>query len=144
MRILRIVLAVVAGIVSGGLTVAVVEVINSLAFPPPKELDLSDQVALMKWIQTLPVTAFVVVVLGWMLGGFVATYVGRRVAPDRMVQPGIIPFFVFLAATSMNLFTIPHPWWMWPVGLICVLVGGGFGLIASRPGSVVMDDGIGG
>ncbi len=143
MRILRSVLAVVAGIVSGGLTVAVVEVMNSLAFPPPEELDLSDQAALMKWIQTLPVTAFVVVVLGWMLGGFVATYVGRRVAPDRMVQSGIIPLVVFLAATVMNLFTIPHPWWMWPVGLILVLVGGGCGLLLSRPGSVSRDQRIG-
>jgi MFS family permease len=143
LRILRIVSAVVAGIVSGGLTVAVVEVINSLVFPPPTELDLTDHAALMKWMQTLPVTAFVVVVIGWMLGGFVATYVGRRVAPDRMVQSGIIPLVVFLAATVMNLFTISHPWWMWPVGLVLVLLGGGFGLVASRPGSVAMVDGIG-
>ena len=131
MKYLVNILVVMAATIAGGCVVALVEFLGVLANPMPEGLDRSDYDAMAEWVRGLPTTAFLIVLLAWGAGPFTAGYIARRFSVGRSVLVSLIPVALLLLGTVMNLVSIPHPWWMFPAGVLVCIV---FGLLGSALG----------
>lgn len=140
MKILRTIAAIILGV---GLAVVVInaaETINGMVYQPDDGrtfmefvYDLQkDEKAMKAWIETIPQSAMVMVLLGWEVGAFLGGALAALVAGyARRIHAGIVGAFV-LAATALNFQMtknmITHPDYMILLGLLlpipASLVGG--------------------
>lgn len=118
MNFLRHLFATLAGILAGGLCVALVQTISNFMYQPPAQLDTTKFDQLAAWIEKLPLPAFLIVLASWAAGSLIGTYVARRLGPKVSLIPALATWSFFLVATVSTLFAIPHPTWMWPAGLL--------------------------
>ncbi|MEM8736413.1 MAG: SRPBCC family protein [Planctomycetota bacterium] len=130
---IRNIVAAVAGTIAGGIAVALVQALSNWLYPLPPGTDASDPQALGQWISQLPVPAFLIVLASWLAGCFTATFIARWLATSRVLLPSLVAWAFLIAATLLTLFSIPHPWWMWPAGVVACLAGGIFGLLLAAP-----------
>ncbi len=133
MRLVRNILAVVAGVVAGGCIVAAVESISSLVYPPPKDLDFSNRTAMSQFVAGLPLGAFLLVLAAWSAGNFAAGYLARRWTPARMLWPALIACGLLLLAALINLALIPHPLWFWFAGIAVSIAFAAIGIAVASP-----------
>ena len=131
------VIATIGGLIAGGVTVMIIEMISQFMHPMPEGLDISDRDALTEWMQNLPVTAYLMVVQAWCVGSFVGAAVARLFS-HRSLLPSLIVMALLEAGTLFNLITLPHPLWMWPVGLAGMFVCGILGMLLASPRSYVV------
>lgn len=109
--ILRRILAVLAGMVTGFVLVALVESAGHTVYPPPKDIDFTDPAALNAYVRSIPLGALLFVLLAWVVGTFGGAWVAARLAGRQpMLHAGIIGALL-LAASVANLIAIPHPVW---------------------------------
>lgn len=108
---LRRVLASVAALISFGVTVAVIESISHSMHPMPEGLDPKNQEALAAWIETLPTSAFALVLTAWTLGAGVGAAVGARIASSPV--PAYVVLVAGVLSVVSNNLMIPGPPWMW-------------------------------
>jgi hypothetical protein len=123
------ILALIAGILAGGMVVVTVEALGHRVYPFPADLDLNDPKALGEYIAQLPAGAFLFVLLAYALGALagsmVASLIGGR-------TPGIIVGALLCLFGFLNLAMIPHPIWFGPGVLIANGLGTMFGIQAAR------------
>jgi carbon monoxide dehydrogenase subunit G len=129
MKLFYRIVAVLGGVVAGGLCVGLIEWCNSLMYPMPEGLTMDDREGMRQWVSTLPTSAFVVLPLAWGAGCLVAAWIARRIAPGRGAWPAVIASGVLTTATIFNLANLPHPSWLWPIGIGACLTGGVVGMI---------------
>lgn len=108
---LRTVLAVVLGLVMGGMVVFAIEVVGHLIHPPPADLDTGDREAMKRYVEQLPPAAFLFVLLAYAAGSFAGGWVAARVARRAPLVHAVIVGALLLAAGIMNVVMIPHPLW---------------------------------
>ncbi|MCI0691234.1 hypothetical protein L0337_04405 [candidate division KSB1 bacterium] len=107
----RKILAVVGGIVVGGIVVFVVEWISSLIYPLPAGLDMADKEAMKAYVAALPIGALLFVLLAYVLGGLTGGWLAAKIARDSQIRLSLIVGGVLLLFGIINLVTIPHPLW---------------------------------
>ena len=120
-------LVVVLGLVTG------IESVGDVMYPTPADLDLTDSEQLRRYVETLPLGAFLVILTAWVTstfaGGLVAALVARTYP---YVVAGFIGLVVFVASAS-HLSSIPHPIWFARAALIAVpLAAWAAGAVAAR------------
>jgi membrane protein YdbS with pleckstrin-like domain len=115
------VLVALAGIVVGVLTVAIVESIGHLIYPPPAGVDLKDPEQLAAIIDTIPFPAKLMVLLAWGLGTFGGGVTGVFLSGRKAWPAGVVALVMLLAA-GWTLFIIPHPIWMIAATLVITAV----------------------
>ena len=118
--ILRVSLAVVAGVIAGGAVVFVTEAIGHSLFPPPADIDLSNPDDVKRLMASLPAGAFAMVLLGWFLGSLAGAYVAHAIAKKPVAAWAVAGIFILFTIT--NFFMIPHPMWMIAAGLLIPVV----------------------
>ena len=74
--LVRQILGVLAGVIVGGLIVFCVELVGHSLFPPPAGTDLSNPDDMNQLISTLPMSALVIVLVGWLLGSLAGAWTG--------------------------------------------------------------------
>ncbi|MDZ4728350.1 MAG: hypothetical protein SH820_00165 [Xanthomonadales bacterium] len=120
---LRKISAVLLGVLVAFATVMLVEWLGHQVYPPPPNLDFKDPEQLRQFTSNLPLGAFLLVLLGWLLGtlsgGLTACFVARE---KPLVFASIIGA-IMLAATIANLAMIPHPTWFSIAGIVVIGVG---------------------
>jgi hypothetical protein len=130
----RSILAVLMGVVVGGLLVAAVEFVSHLIYPPPPGLNHSDVDALKGAMATAPAGALLLVLLAWALsslgGGWLAASVARRSHTLHALIVGAI----LMAMGILNMLVIPHPPWFWLAALVLFLPAAYLGARLARPG----------
>lgn len=107
----RKILAVLAGLAAAVVVIGAIEMTGHLVYAPPGNLDRNDPAAVRAFVASLPVGAFVSVLVAYVAGTFAGGWVAARVAradPARYV--GIVASLV-LAAALANIVAIPHPAW---------------------------------
>ena len=119
---LKRVLAVLAGVAAGFVTVFLIEMISSKLYPMPAGLDPSDVEAMKAYIAGLPVGAFAIVLLAQMLGATDAAWVGARVAGRQRLAGWIAGGFI-VVATVVNVVVIPHPPWFAVASVLLTVAG---------------------
>jgi hypothetical protein len=112
----RTILGILAGLIVAWLAMTACEFASLFLHRPPAGLDLRDPQALAGHIAAAPVSAMVVVVLGWALAAFVGAWVAARIARHRLAAALVIGLLV-LAGVIANNAMIPHPLWMAVFGI---------------------------
>jgi hypothetical protein len=112
----RTILGILAGLVVAWLAMTICEFASLLLHRPPAGLDLRDPQALAAHIAAAPLSAMLVVVVGWALAAFVGAWVAARIARHRRAAALVIGLLV-LAGVIANIAMIPHPLWMTVAGL---------------------------
>jgi hypothetical protein len=106
-----------AGLVVGFLFVAGIEGVSSALHPAPPGLDMNDPVALASFMKTIPTGLMLLVLLAWAVGTFAGAWVAARLARRSKLTHGLVIGVVFLLAGVANMGMIPHPVWMWVLGV---------------------------
>jgi hypothetical protein len=112
----RTILGILAGLVVAWLAMTICEFASLFLHRPPAGFDLRDPQALAAHIAAAPLSAMLVVVIGWVLAAFVGGWVAARIARHRLVAALVIGLLV-LAGVIANNTMIPHPLWMTIAGI---------------------------
>lgn len=131
-KVMRSLGAILAGVLLGGVTVALIEAVSSWAYPPPAGVNLADPVQLRAFVATLPMGAFLFVLAAWASGTLLGSGLAARLAPVAPAGHGAAVGAVFLLASLANLLAIPHPLWFALVALPLVILAGLAGTILGR------------
>ena len=112
--------AIVLGSIAGYLIVMAIEMLNLVLFKPPAGMNFSDSAALKSWIESLPQTAFILILVAWLVGAVVGVWIATRVG--RSPVPGIVVGLLLLGATVSNFFRFPHPVWVMVAAVVGLLL----------------------
>ena len=123
----RCMVAVICGVIAGGVFYMGGIVLLWALYPPPEGANMHDPATLNTYIQSLPLSAFLVTLVahagGALVGGLVAALIARRSA---LVLGAIVGGF-FLLGGIINAMSIPAPLWVVVIKLIsyvpCGIVG---------------------
>ena len=100
---------ILLGAIVGYMLVSAIEMLNLMLFKPPAGLDFKDPAALKNYVTSLPETAFILVIVAWIVGAFVGVLIATRVARWRVA--GFIVGLLMIGATVSNIVRFPHPIW---------------------------------
>ena len=128
----RNVLACVAGVLLGFVTVTITDMIVHRLYPLPPGVDSKDPAALSAAIATMPTMTFVLLALGWVLAAAVGAYTAARLATRSPMACGLTAMGLLLVATLANLRSLPHPTWMWGAAIVLLPLAG---WLAAKKGS---------
>ena len=133
--VFRGVLALMLGFMAAFFVVLVGETAGHFIFPPPPgvNFDMNDPESLAELMKSLPIGALISVMAAWGLAAFAGGWVTSRFAPGRKIAFGLGLGVLFLLVTLGNLLMIPHPTWMWVVGLGEVLPAAYLGAWLASP-----------
>jgi hypothetical protein len=124
MRALRSLAAVVIGFVAASIVMMTVETINGRVFYPglAKAAEgVTDREVVRALLAGAPIGAFLVVILGWVLGSFAGGWIAARVAGRSGVAHGLVLGVLLTLAGIANNLMIPPPLWFWFASLIVLL-----------------------
>jgi hypothetical protein len=118
----RMILAVIVALITAIAIMMVIEMGNSIVMMPPSKEVMADPAALCNFMRSGPVTAYVVVLIGYFLAafaaGFIVTKMSRRESPGLLL-PIIIGVLLTLSAIG-NMVMLPcQPVWF---EIIAVLI----------------------
>lgn len=128
---LRFTLAVIAGVVSGGIIVAGLEAMGHFFFPPPEEMSFD---AFCEYIKSAPLMALIFPLLAWAAGAITAGIIAKLIYRTNN-KPAFIAGLVQLVFVLINLIVVGcHPLWMEVLGALLPVPMAMLGsrLIASR------------
>jgi hypothetical protein len=112
-------IAILVGIIVGGLFVALGEVMSTYIFPPENPAP-ADPTLMSDYIENeVPLTSKIVVVMNWIIAAFVTGIVSTFISGRTSPKPMLASTGVLTILTLMNILIIPHPKWMW---IACLLV----------------------
>ncbi|MEA2339869.1 MAG: hypothetical protein QOE82_3876 [Thermoanaerobaculia bacterium] len=130
MIILRRIGAVIVGLIVAFLLVYAAEGIAHKIYPPPAGMNDRDMTQVKAYIATMPLTPMLVVLGGWMIATFVATWLAARIAGTPV--PGYIVGAILLCLGIANAFIIPQPIWF-SIASIVIYIGATW--VGARAGS---------
>lgn len=125
----RRILAIVLGVVSGTVFIAIAESVGALIFTPPKGLDFNNRAAFEQWVATLPDSAFCFPLIGYIGGSFIGGVVATLLSGRERRQPALQVGALLTVAGIANLMSMPHPLWF---ALVSTLVYIPFALLGFR------------
>ncbi len=117
---LRTFWGIIAGGVTGVVTMMILESAGDLIFPMPPAADLSRAGASLTYMDQMPIGAKVIVLLGWAAASYLASTLALRLARSKNPRVGWAAGGAVFAAGVLSLAMIPHPIWMWALGLVAL------------------------
>jgi hypothetical protein len=118
----RAIFSVVAGLIVAVVVVWAGNLLSHTIHPPPAGLDLRDAATMRDFVASLPVSAILLVGLGWILGAGFGAFMAVRMARRAARWPGYLVGALILLATMYNLYVIPHPMWFAGVAVVGIAV----------------------
>jgi len=135
---IRKIAAVVLGVVLAFVLIIAVESLGHSVYPPPADLDFTDQAAMRAYVDTLPLGALLFVMAAWLAGTFGGGLLAILVAGESpFVNAAIIGGLVLLG-TVINLVSIPHPTWFSITSVVAIVATA---LLTSRIGAAFVGRG---
>jgi len=120
----RNILAVIAGIVAAFVVFMIMQAIGGAIYGKPQISDgggMPDSTVMAAYIQGLPVGAFVLLALGYVIGSFAGGFVAGKISrSDSLVVPLIIGV-VLTFGWIINFAMLPHPMLMVVLGFFCYI-----------------------
>lgn len=128
-EVLRNTLAALAGALTGMLLIFAIQGFSQRAFYPlPPDVNPKDVAAMTAYFKTLPVGAFLLVLLSYLIGVTAGANVAGRFSSDGGPRQAVMVTGLFVIASLMNLFALPHPIWFWFANLTTVVFAGWLGI----------------
>jgi hypothetical protein len=107
----RMAMAGVAGVGSAFLVIAAVELVAHAVYAPSVMPDTSTPEAMAAYIGSMPLGAFLLVLLAYVAGTVVGGFVGIAIARRHAMRFACLAGGLILLASIANLVAIPHPTW---------------------------------
>jgi len=120
MTILRRIGAVIVGLIVAFLLVFAAEGIAHKIYPPPPGTNMQDMEKVKAFVATLPLSVMLIVLTGWLIATFVATWLASRIAGTPI--PGYIVGALLLCAGIANAVMLPQPVWF-SIASIVIYIG---------------------
>ena len=118
---LRKILVLIAGFVSFVVVVTVVQLINGLIFGMPKTETLNSPEAMQAYVTSMPVGAFIGLLVSYIVGSFSSGYLMRVISKwDSMLLPLVIGL-IGTCGWAYTITQISHPIWVTIAGFLCYL-----------------------
>jgi len=117
--VLKRLIGVILGLVAGMIVVALIEGLGHALWPPPPGTDLRDPEQLKALLPTLPIGALASIVAAWALGSFGGGWMAATIA--RSPREGLAVGFILMCMGVLTMVQIPHPLWMWVMGVVLPL-----------------------
>ncbi len=125
---LRSVLGVIAGVIVAMLIISLVEFGGSLLYIVDPDVVLSGDT------DQVPFIAYITILVAWALGSFVGAWLAGRIAGRGPLLHGMIVTVLLLIAGVINMLLIPHPVWVWGLGIAGFILCGYAGArLAAKP-----------
>ena len=124
MRLLKSIAAVIAGFVAASVVMMIVEMINGRVLHPglAKAAEgVTDRDVMRGIMAAAPVSAFLVVLAGWILGSLIGGWLAALIAGRSGVTHGLVVGALLTLAGCANNLMIPPPLWFWVVGVLVFL-----------------------
>jgi hypothetical protein len=118
----RSILAVLAGSLVAFVLIAGIQFLNTSFYPLPAGLDPSNREAMSSFMATLPLGAFLMVLLSYAVGGLAGGFVAARLAPRAAQGHALAVAALLVGASIMNLTALPHPVWFMVANLLVVVL----------------------
>jgi hypothetical protein len=128
---IRSTLSVFAGLVVAWILVFVSEIANMLIFPLPAGVDLHDPEALGAVLLEAPPHKLILVPVGWLVATFVGALLAAKLARRAPRKHALSVGTLLLIVGILNMSSIPHPDWFWPVGIGAFVVGAALAALAA-------------
>ena len=113
------VLGFILGLIVGGILFTLIQMINYLFVPLPAGFDPYDLSSMKELIDNMPVTAWLMLILSYIIGSFGAGFVCGKIAVSRSIIFPIALALMFMLGWTSNIVRIPHP--MWVVVIVYIL-----------------------
>ncbi|NOT42631.1 MAG: hypothetical protein HOP13_19315 [Alphaproteobacteria bacterium] len=124
---MRNVLAVVAGFVVAAAVMMGCEFANSFLYPFPPGMDTNDLEAVRDFAAAMPLSALVLVAIGWTAGSFAGGFATTRIARTGSPALAQIMGLLLTAGGVFNAWMIQNPpWFFWgglPVFFLFAMLG---------------------
>jgi hypothetical protein len=117
-RFLRMLLAVVVGLVLGSVVNMSLIMVSGSVIPPPAGADLTTMEGLEASMHLFEPKHFVFPFLAHALGTLVGAFVSCLVAPNKSALPAYIVGTLFLLGGIINAYLLPAPAWFIAVDLL--------------------------
>lgn len=121
---LRRVLGVAAGMAAAIVVIIIAQMIMSRFTGALRPEVMQDKARLREWVEAMPVSANIVLVLGYIAGSFVGGFTAAKVANKRDgFLPALMVGIALLGAGVVNFFvTMPgSPMWTIVISLLCYI-----------------------
>ena len=116
---LRTLFALIAGFFAAEIVITLVELASAkLWFPPPPGLDFSDMTAVDAFVRSMPASALLVIVGGWLLGAFVGAGIAAALARRHQLAVALVVGACITVGTGVNAAQIHHPLWVTAAGVL--------------------------
>ncbi len=117
-RVLRLVLAVVAGFAAGSVVNMALIMVSGQVIPPPAGADVTTMEGLKAALPLFQPKHFVFPFLAHALGTLVGAIVAVALSPQRAPGPAFVVGGLFLLGGIANVFMLPAPAWFNAVDLL--------------------------
>ena len=128
--LLRSIGAVVAGFIVASIVMMIIETINGRVLYPElgKAAEgVTDREKLREILATAPLGAFLVVIVGWILGAVAGGWTAARLAAQAKPKHGLVLGALLTLAGVANNLMIPPPLWFWVGSLVVLMPAAYFG-----------------
>ncbi len=99
---------VIAGLLVAFIAMMIFEYVNSLFFPLPKNVDLTNLAAIHSYTASLPWTAYILVFLGFAIGAFKAGCVTTYLSKEKTYRLSLIVGIILVLFGIANNVAIGH------------------------------------
>jgi predicted signal transduction protein with EAL and GGDEF domain len=116
------ILPILAGIFSAFAVMMTFEFTNSLLFPFPADLDTQSLEQVRAFAAQMPLTALILVALGWMIGSTLGGYLSTKLSKTTSMQPALTVGIVLTLLGAVNAWMIQNPLWFHVGGLTIFII----------------------
>ncbi len=116
-------LPVIAGFIVASVVMMIFEYINSFIFPIPADLDWKDPEAVRALTESLPWTAYILVLLGWAFGSYKGGWVTTRLSGEKKFRTSLALAIILVLAGVWNVMLIGHDIVFTVIGLPLLFLG---------------------
>ncbi len=111
MRVVRRILAVLAGVAAAMVMIMALQIATSAIYPPPPGIDWTDPQAKNAYVASMPLGAFLLILVAYAVGSLIGGLAATAVSDRSSAKPAIIVGVLLTATGASNLAEIHHPLW---------------------------------
>ncbi len=116
--IIKDILAIMAGVFLGALTVMAIQMTGHHFYPLPDNIDPESVESITAHMTDVSIGAMLFVLLAWFLGAFTGVLLAIKAAPIRKKMAGGLVGFIQWLMAIQTLNMLPHPMWMTVAGVL--------------------------
>jgi uncharacterized protein YneF (UPF0154 family) len=109
--IARIILSILAGVIAGVVLINIIDTFSPWQ-PPPGADYTSGTPPYQQWVQSLPNSAFVLILVSLLAGSILGGFVTGKLSPRAKFPPQLVTGFTILFYVIVKYLAFPNPEWM--------------------------------